>query len=104
MIGRFEFRYVSANRIYRPGWRGVSSAGLQASARPTGRSDGWVPGDSILYSDVREHKTSASILRLNAQKSTGPRTEHGGLKSRLTAARHGLAAENVVHALKSGAD
>jgi hypothetical protein len=42
--------------------------------------------------------------RLNALKSTGPRTEEGKLKSRLNAVRHGLTAETVIPALEDTAD
>lgn len=42
--------------------------------------------------------------RLNALKSTGPRTDEGKLKSRTNAVRHGLAAETVVGALENAAD
>lgn len=42
--------------------------------------------------------------RLNALKSTGPRTEHGKLRSRLNAVRHGLTAETVIPALENAAD
>jgi hypothetical protein len=42
--------------------------------------------------------------RLNAVKSTGPRTEQGKLKSRLNAVRHGLTAETVISALENAAD
>ena len=41
--------------------------------------------------------------RQNAQKSTGPRTEHGKRRSRFNALRHGLAAETVVEALENPA-
>lgn len=42
--------------------------------------------------------------RLNALKSTGPRTEEGKLKSRLNAVRHGLTAETVIAALEDAED
>lgn len=38
--------------------------------------------------------------RLNAQKSTGPRSTHGKLRSRANAWRHGLAAETVIAGLE----
>jgi hypothetical protein len=41
--------------------------------------------------------------RLNAQKSTGPRTEAGKRKSRRNALRHGLTGESVVTALENHA-
>ena len=34
--------------------------------------------------------------RRNAQKSTGPKTEHGKLRSRRNAFRHGLTAQTVI--------
>ena len=42
--------------------------------------------------------------RLNAYKSTGPRTEEGKQRSRCNAMRHGLTAETVITALESAAD
>jgi len=42
--------------------------------------------------------------RLNALKSTGPRTEHGKQRSRQNALRHGLTAETVITALENIAD
>ena len=42
--------------------------------------------------------------RLNAQKSTGPRTDHGKLRSRQNALRHGLTAETVIASLESAVD
>src|SRR4051812_11115390 len=42
--------------------------------------------------------------RLNARKSTGPRTEDGKQKSRQNAWRHGLTAETVITALENAAD
>lgn len=42
--------------------------------------------------------------RLNAQRSTGPRTEAGKQRSRQNALRHGLTAETVISALESAAD
>ena len=42
--------------------------------------------------------------RLNACKSTGPRTEQGKQQSRRNAWRHGLTAETVVTALENAGD
>jgi hypothetical protein len=42
--------------------------------------------------------------RLNALKSTGPRTAEGKQRSRQNAFRHGLAAETVIAAFESAAD
>src|SRR4051812_17695714 len=42
--------------------------------------------------------------RLNARKSTGPRTEGGKRQSRQNARRHGLTAETVIAALEDAAD
>lgn len=42
--------------------------------------------------------------RLNAIKSTGPRTDEGKRRSRLNAVRHGLAAETVIAAFENAAD
>jgi len=42
--------------------------------------------------------------RLNALKSTGPRTEDGKLRSRQNALRHGLTAQTVITALEDAAD
>ena len=42
--------------------------------------------------------------RLNALKSTGPRTERGKWRSRQNAMRHGLTAETVITALEDAAD
>jgi len=42
--------------------------------------------------------------RLNALKSTGPRTEEGKRTSRRNALRHGLTAETVIHGLEDGED
>src|SRR5688500_14060020 len=42
--------------------------------------------------------------RINAQKSTGPRTLEGKQQSRCNALRHGLTAETVITALESAAD
>ena len=42
--------------------------------------------------------------RLNARKSTGPRTEEGKQRSRCNALRHGLTAETVITALENAAD
>jgi hypothetical protein len=42
--------------------------------------------------------------RLNAQKSTGPRTDQGKQRSRQNALRHGLTAETVITSLENAAD
>jgi hypothetical protein len=42
--------------------------------------------------------------RLNASRSTGPRTEEGKQRSRQNALRHGLTAETVITALENAAD
>lgn len=42
--------------------------------------------------------------RLNALKSTGPRTEQGKRRSRSNAVRHGLTAETVIAAFENAAD
>ena len=42
--------------------------------------------------------------RLNALKSTGPRTEEGKRTSRRNALRHGLTAETVIDGLEDGED
>ena len=42
--------------------------------------------------------------RLNAIKSTGPRTENGKRRSRSNAVRHGLTAETVIAAFENAAD
>ena len=42
--------------------------------------------------------------RSNALKSTGPRSEHGKLRSRQNALSHGLAAETVIAALENADD
>jgi hypothetical protein len=42
--------------------------------------------------------------RLNATKSTGPRTEDGKQRSRLNALRHGLTAETIVNVLEDSAE
>lgn len=42
--------------------------------------------------------------RLNARKSTGPRTEEGKQQSRQNALRHGLTAETVITTLENAAD
>jgi hypothetical protein len=42
--------------------------------------------------------------RQNAQKSTGPQTEHGKRKSRRNAVRHGLTAETVIDVIEEAAD
>src|SRR4051812_30299528 len=42
--------------------------------------------------------------RLNARKSTGPRTDEGKRQSRQNARRHGLTAETVIAALEDAAD
>lgn len=42
--------------------------------------------------------------RLNAQKSTGPRTEQGKFRSRQNALRHGLTAETVITSLENAGD
>ena len=42
--------------------------------------------------------------RLNALKSTGPRTDQGKQRSRQNALRHGLTAETVIGALENAAD
>jgi hypothetical protein len=42
--------------------------------------------------------------RLNALKSTGPRTEEGKRISRRSALRHGLIAETVIDGLEDGED
>jgi hypothetical protein len=42
--------------------------------------------------------------RLNALKSTGPRTEEGKRASRRNALRHGLTAESVIDGLEDGED
>jgi hypothetical protein len=42
--------------------------------------------------------------RLNALKSTGPRSADGKLRSRQNALRHGLTAETVITALEHAAD
>src|SRR5688572_25105653 len=42
--------------------------------------------------------------RLNARKSTGPRTAWGKQRSRLNALRHGLTADTVIAALECATD
>jgi hypothetical protein len=42
--------------------------------------------------------------RLNAQKSTGPKTEDGKQRSKLNALRHGLTAETIINVLEDPAD
>src|SRR5205814_3565225 len=42
--------------------------------------------------------------RRNAQRSTGPTTEEGTLRSRRNAVRHGLTAETVIGALEDAED
>ncbi len=42
--------------------------------------------------------------RLNAKKSTGPRTENGKQRSRRNAIRHGLSAETIVDVIEDRAD
>ena len=42
--------------------------------------------------------------RLNAQASTGPRTEHGKRRSRRNAFRHGLTAETIINVVENAAD
>jgi hypothetical protein len=42
--------------------------------------------------------------RLNALRSTGPRTQEGKHRSRRNARRHGLAAETVIDALEDSED
>ena len=42
--------------------------------------------------------------RLNAKKSTGPKTEDGKQRSRRNALRHGLTAETIVSVLEDPAD
>jgi hypothetical protein len=42
--------------------------------------------------------------RLNALKSTGPRTDEGKQRSRQNALCHGLTAETVITALENAAD
>src|SRR5580704_132441 len=42
--------------------------------------------------------------RLNALKSTGPRTEEGKRQSRRNAVRHGLTAETVIDGLEDSED
>ena len=42
--------------------------------------------------------------RLNALKSTGPRTEEGKRASRRNAVRHGLTAETVIYGLEDSED
>ncbi len=46
----------------------------------------------------------ATINQLNAQKSTGPRTEAGKQRSSLNALRHGLAARTAVLDSENQAD
>ena len=59
---------------------------------------------------VRHHRNPQTSLkqieanRLNALKSTGPRTEVGKQRSRRNAWRHGLTAETVISALDNAAD
>ena len=42
--------------------------------------------------------------RLNAQTSTGPRTENGKRRSRRNAFRHGLTAETIINVVENAAD
>ena len=42
--------------------------------------------------------------RLNARKSTGPRTEEGKQRSRQNAVRHGLTAETIITSLENAGD
>lgn len=63
--------------------------------------------------DIHKPQTIACMMtslkqidanRINARKSTGPRTEEGKQRSRQNAARHGLTAETVIASLENAGE
>ena len=89
-----------------PARRGTHSRAPRSPARST---DG-PSGERCRARGVRGTRTAMTSWRqfqanrLNALKSTGPRTEEGKRTSRRNALRHGLTAETVIDGLEDGED
>ena len=64
---------------------------------------GFSQTERIHFREIKSLK-QIEANRLNARKSTGPRTVHGKQRSRCNALRHGLTAETVIDALECAAD